>query len=153
VLSKPVCGIVLGGSSLSLSNRVQMRSLAHATAMVTRFPDVPCLGVCFGMQVLAALHGGVVEAMDRGSNGWLPVTELASGRSRPRYCNHHDAVTTLPPGFTASHVDKNGTTMGMVGPLHGRLVVGLQFHPEADDADEVYAFVHARIAGRGRARL
>lgn len=143
-LALPVCCIVLGGSSLSLSTKLQMRTIAHATAMVTRFPHVPCLGVCFGMQVLASLYGGRVAEMPEPSRGWLPVTAL-DGPTETRYCNHGDAVTHLPPEFRATHHDANGVVMGMVSPPWGRHIRGLQFHPEADDAVEVDRFVRAHL--------
>ncbi len=143
-LRLPVCCIVLGGSSLSLSTRVQMRTIAHAAAMVTRFPTVPVLGVCFGMQVLASLYGGVVTEMDKPSRGWLPVSKV-DGATADRYCNHADAVTRLPPEFRATHHDADGVIMGMVGPPHCRIVRGLQFHPEADEAAEVDAFVRSQL--------
>jgi GMP synthase-like glutamine amidotransferase len=150
-LALPVCGIILGGSSLSLSTRVQMRTFAPAVAMVTCFPHVGCLGVCFGMQVLASLHGGSVTELDEPSRGWLPVTD-AEGETTVRYCNHGDAVTRLPPGFTATHFDANGVVMGMVSPPWGRIVRGLQFHPEADDdlPCEIEDFIIRRLIGHSR---
>jgi GMP synthase-like glutamine amidotransferase len=147
-----VAGIVLGGSSLSLSTRLQLETIAHATAMVARFPFANVMGVCFGHQVLASLFGGAVGRLAERSQGWVPVAPNGS-EARLRYCNHADHVTELPPGFRQTHTDSRDLVMGMESTVGGRLILGLQFHPEAELElpGEIDEFV--RIAVSPRARL
>lgn len=75
-----VAGIVLGGSSLSLSTRLQLETISHATAMVSRFPFANVMGVCFGHQVFASLFGGAVGRLAEYSQGWVPVALNGSDR-------------------------------------------------------------------------
>jgi GMP synthase-like glutamine amidotransferase len=142
---------VLGGSSLNLSTRIQMRSIAHATAVVTRFPDAACFGACFGMQLLATLYGGAVTDMPEAVTGWVNVWPV-DGLPAARYCNHGDVIERLPPGFRLTHTNKRGHIMGMES-TYGRQVRGVQYHPEADTflPEELDEFV--RDAVRPRARL
>jgi GMP synthase-like glutamine amidotransferase len=142
---------VLGGSSLNLSTRIQMRSIAHATAVVTRFPEAACFGTCFGMQLLATLYGGNVTDMPEPVTGWVDVWPV-DGLPTPRYCNHGDVIASLPPGFRMTHTNARGHVMGMES-TDGRRVRGVQYHPEADAflPEELDGFV--RDALRPRSRL
>lgn len=146
-----VAGIVLGGSSLSLSTRLQLETISHATAMVSRFPFANVMGVCFGHQVLASLFGGAVRRLDQRSQGWVPVAPNGSP-AQLRYCNHADHVTELPPGFHQTHTDDRGLVMGMESTSGGRLISGLQFHPEAELAlpREIDDFVRTAVSPLGR---
>lgn len=150
LLEEPVAAIVLGGSSISLSTRVQLESIAHATAMVSRFPSAAVMGVCFGHQVLAALFGGAVGPLDQRRQGWMRVTSPKD--SRQRYCNHADHVTELPPGFRQTHTDERGLVMGMESFIGHRVLRGFQYHPEADPdlPLEVEEFVRGVVSPRAR---
>lgn len=141
---------VLGGSSLNLSTRIQMRSIAHATAVVTRFPDAACFGTCFGMQLLATLYGGNVTDMPEPVTGWVDVWPV-DGVPAARYCNHGDVIASLPPGFRMTHTNACGHIMGMES-TDGRRVRGVQYHPEADASlpKELDDFVRDAVGLRGR---
>jgi GMP synthase-like glutamine amidotransferase len=73
-----VAGLIITGSSLSLTQRIELRDVAAALLALTRFGDrVPVLGVCFGCQLLHVLHGGRLTRLDRRMRGPKPV-ELES---------------------------------------------------------------------------
>lgn len=140
----PVRAVVLSGSAHNVSQGVAMADLSHAAAVLMHFPHAPVLGVCFGHQLLAVLCGGRVARMDRAAVGWHPL----AGQQQPRYLNHQDVVTELPPGFRATCADGAGRIMGMAGRAGGRGVVGVQYHPEADPAggaSEVEEFLAAAL--------
>lgn len=119
--------------------------------MVVCFPYADVLGVCFGHQVLAALYGGAVRALDECSQGWMRVTPIHSAVGH-QYCNHADHVTELPPGFRQTHTDDRGLIMEMESTLGGRLITGLQFHPEADMElpPEIEDFVKTAVSPQAR---
>jgi GMP synthase-like glutamine amidotransferase len=92
--------------------------------------DVPILGICFGAQALCLHHGGTVERSSEPEVGWYEIDEHnGSGiGSGPWFEFHFDRCTlpevaelwaTSPAAVQAFCVGKN---------------VGVQFHPEIDDA-------------------
>jgi GMP synthase-like glutamine amidotransferase len=91
---------------------------------------IPYLGICFGAQVLAAALGGVVERAPRAELGWVAIETadpdvVAAG---PWFQWHGDRFT-IPPG--AQELARND--VGVQAFRMGRSV-GVQFHPEIDQA-------------------
>ncbi len=104
---------------------------------------VPVLGICYGMQTMAAQLGGQVASSDKHEYGYAQVR--ARGHSRllrdiedhtsPEgwglldvWMSHGDRVETLPPGFSAICTTDNAPLAGMADESRG--FYGLQFHPE-----------------------
>jgi GMP synthase (glutamine-hydrolysing) len=96
--------------------------------------DIPILGICYGMQLLAVNLGGAVAPAERREYGHASVTvdddaglfaklpaELAV------WMSHGDVVTELPPGFRPIAHSLNSSCAAFVGP--GKRY-GIQFHPE-----------------------
>jgi len=103
---------------------------------------VPVLGICYGMQDMAAQLGGKVlpgthrefgmermtvtapsrllDGISDGSEGGKPSLEVMM--------NHGDSVTELPPGFVRSGVSKDASCAAMTD--EARRFYGVQFHPE-----------------------
>ena len=104
---------------------------------------VPLLGVCYGMQAMAARFGGRVSGSDKKEFGYAEVSldepgELLSGiedRIDPTgrallevWMSHGDKVTELPDGFKTLCTTPSAPIAGMGDDR--RHYYGLQFHPE-----------------------
>ena len=105
--------------------------------------DVSVLGICYGMQAMAAQLGGVVENAQHHEYGYAQVR--ARGHSRllrdiedhtsPEgyglldvWMSHGDRVVQLPTGFKVMASTDNAPIAGMADDERG--YYGLQFHPE-----------------------
>ncbi len=104
---------------------------------------VPVLGICYGMQDMAAQLGGKVESGAHREFGVERMTVLAPSRlfdgiedavddqARPVLevmMNHGDSVTALPPGFTLTGRSREESCAAMADDTRG--YYGIQFHPE-----------------------
>jgi GMP synthase (glutamine-hydrolysing) len=115
---------------------------------------VPVLGICYGMQALAARFGGVVEPALHREYGYAQVAladnnPLLAGLGGEEsalevWMSHGDRVERLPPGFAAIAASKNAPLAGMANVERG--LYGLQFHPEVTHTqhgfDIIQRFVH-----------
>lgn len=94
--------------------------------------DVPILGICYGMQLIAEIFGGKVKYSGEREYGFARVTTrenpLFSGLPRRFnvWMSHGDTVTKVPPGAEVIAATKTSPIAGM--RLHN--IYGLQFHPE-----------------------
>ena len=104
---------------------------------------VPVLGICYGMQTMAAQLGGSVTHSDKHEYGYAQVR--ARGHSRllkdiedhtseegygllDVWMSHGDRVDSLPEGFQVICETANAPYAGMADEVRG--FYGLQFHPE-----------------------
>ena len=96
--------------------------------------DIPILGICYGMQLLAVNLGGAVAPAERREYGQASVTvdddaglfaRLPSELSV--WMSHGDVVTELPTGYRAIAHSLNSSCAAFVGPGSR---YGIQFHPE-----------------------
>ncbi len=120
---------------------------------------VPVLGICYGMQTMAAQLGGDVEASSQREFGYALVAPGAPSRlldglaeTRPDtgkpaihvWMSHGDRVQSLPPGFKAIASTASAPLAGMAD--EARDFYGLQFHPEVTHTDQgqriIERFVH-----------
>jgi GMP synthase (glutamine-hydrolysing) len=98
-------------------------------------PDMPVLGICYGMQLLARLLGGVVSPSDKREYGPAVVT-LKDGAALfdgvPPTLNvwmsHGDTIQQAPPGFAVLAQSHNTPVAAMSSDE--RHIYGVQFHPE-----------------------
>ncbi len=104
---------------------------------------VPVLGICYGMQAMAAQLGGAVTASERREFGHARVHFEAGvelfrdlGESLDVWMSHGDAVTALPPGFQSAAGSANAPIAAMADV--SRRLYGVQFHPEV---------THTRLGG------
>ena len=102
---------------------------------------VPVLGICYGMQLTAALLGGSVERAREREYGRVTVRMTArdgllKGLSEASACwmSHTWQVRQCPPGFHAIAETDNCPVAAMANDA--RRVYGVQFHPEVTHTDE-----------------
>jgi GMP synthase (glutamine-hydrolysing) len=96
---------------------------------------IPVLGICYGMQLLAARLGGRVEGAEVGEFGRSKLTvhehgRLLAGLPAEQSCwmSHRDTVFAPPPGFTALASSSESPVAAFESDEQG--VYGIQFHPE-----------------------
>ena len=109
--------------------------IAHALAA-----RVPVLGVCFGHQIIAQMHGGKVRN-DQTQNkfGAFEVSLTGEGKRDPLFSvlpprffaqyAHKDSATTLPEGATLL---ATGETCRFSALRYGANTYTVQFHPEVE---------------------
>jgi GMP synthase (glutamine-hydrolysing) len=114
---------------------------------------VPLLGICYGMQTMAAQLGGEVEPSAEREFGFAEVSLIAgcrllddlsdSGRVKV-WMSHGDRVASLPAGFAAVASSPNAPLAAMAD--EARHYYGLQFHPEVTHTEYgqtiIERFVH-----------
>ncbi|HQY47540.1 MAG TPA: glutamine-hydrolyzing GMP synthase, partial [Usitatibacteraceae bacterium] len=147
-------GIILSGSHASVTGETP----PAADPYVFR-AGVPVLGICYGMQTMAAQLGGEVENGKVREFGYAEVR--ARGHSRlldgiqdranaeghgllDVWMSHGDKVTKLPPGFAVMASNEACPIAGMFdGARH---FYAVQFHPEVTHTTQGRAiyerFVH-----------
>jgi GMP synthase (glutamine-hydrolysing) len=96
---------------------------------------VPVLGICYGLQLMAAELGGDVVAVNRREYGPARVTitdedGLFRGidREQPVWMSHGDSIVRPPEGFHATAQTDSTPFAGLADPE--RRLYGIQFHPE-----------------------
>ena len=95
---------------------------------------LPVLGICYGMQALAAALGGAVSASDRQEYGLAEIetvqqNPLLAEPVGPVWMSHGDRVEVLPPGWVNLASSANTPIAAMADASMHRF--GLQFHPES----------------------
>ncbi|MES9958341.1 MAG: glutamine-hydrolyzing GMP synthase [Sedimenticola sp.] len=113
---------------------------------------VPVLGICYGMQTMAAQLGGKVESSDKHEYGYAQVRARSHSKllkdiedhTSPEgyglldvWMSHGDRVIELPEGFHIIAETDNAPLAGMADEERG--FYGIQFHPEV---------THTRQGGR-----
>ena len=153
-------GIILSGGPASVAGFETPR----APQIVFEL-GVPVLGICYGMQTMAAQLGGAVENSRVREFGYAEVqaknriallrdiydrADTAGKQTLDVWMSHGDAVTTLPPGFEA--MASNASTPLAAIADEARKFYGIQFHPEVTHTPQgktiIARFVH-EICGAG----
>ncbi|MDR1960843.1 MAG: glutamine-hydrolyzing GMP synthase [Gracilibacteraceae bacterium] len=97
--------------------------------------NIPILGICYGMQLMARQLGGRVEKPEAKEYGRTeveihPAGGMWRGLQGKQVCwmSHGDAVVQLPPGFAAAAASASTPAAAMYD--EGRRLYAVQFHPE-----------------------
>ena len=147
-------GVILSGGPESVYENPDFRAPACVFEL-----GVPVLGICYGMQTMAAQLGGRVERAPEREFGYARVR--ARGHSRlfrdiqdatnehghgllDVWMSHGDHVTALPPGFKLIGSSDNAPIAAMAD--ESRHLYAVQFHPEVTHTHQGQAilarFVH-----------
>jgi GMP synthase (glutamine-hydrolysing) len=131
-------GIILSGGPETVTGDNPPRAPERVFNM-----GVPVLGICYGMQTMAAQLGGEVASSAKHEYGYAQVR--ARGHSKllrdiedhvseegygllDVWMSHGDRVEVLPPGFSVIAETDNAPLAGIAD--ESRAFYGLQFHPE-----------------------
>jgi GMP synthase (glutamine-hydrolysing) len=146
-------GVILSGGPES----VTLSETPRAPQWVFEL-GVPVLGICYGMQTMAAQLGGEVDTSAAKEYGYA---EVRTGESRllndihdrvdesgvghlDVWMSHGDRVSALPPGFQVIASTDHAPLAGIGDDKRG--FYGLQFHPEVTHTrlgqDILRRFVH-----------
>ena len=147
-------GIILSGGPESTT-----AENAPLAAQVVFELGVPVLGICYGMQTMAAQLGGKVENADHHEYGYAQVrarghtallTDIEDHTSDEGYglldvwMSHGDRVIDMPEGFKLMCSTDNAPIAGIADEQ--RHFYGLQFHPEVTHTHQgqriIERFVH-----------
>ncbi|MBU0482057.1 MAG: glutamine-hydrolyzing GMP synthase [Proteobacteria bacterium] len=153
-------GIILSGGPQSVHEEATPRAADLVFSL-----GVPVLGICYGLQTMAAQLGGQVESASHREYGYAQVRARNHSRllrdiedhASPEgyglldvWMSHGDRVNTLPDGFVAICETDNAPLAGMAD--ESRHFYGLQFHPEVTHTKQgqriIERFVH-EICGCG----
>jgi len=132
---------------------------------------VPLLGICRGMQILNVALGGTLHQDLADGDGRQPhrrtlggfdgtdheialdpgsLAAAAAGESTPTvHCHHHQAVDRLGAGLRVTGWAEDGVVEA-IERREGPFSLGVQWHPEADDASTVIGAL-VRAAAREEA--
>jgi putative glutamine amidotransferase len=126
--------------------------------------DLPLLGVCRGMQVMAVAGGGALDQhlpetlghtehlQTPGAFGGHLVTTVEGSvlarvvGERARVASYHHQGVRSHPGYDATAHAPDGTVEGMEDPAR-RFCVAVQWHPEIGEDSGVFAALVAAARG------
>jgi GMP synthase (glutamine-hydrolysing) len=132
-------GVILSGGPESVTGGESAPAAPQAVFEL----GVPVLGICYGMQTMAAQLGGKVENADHHEYGYAQVrahghtrllTDIEDHTSSEGYglldvwMSHGDRVIAMPDGFKLMASTEAAPVAGMADDERG--FYGLQFHPE-----------------------
>ena len=153
-------GIILSGGPASAAEDETPRVPRNVFEL-----GIPVLGICYGMQTMAAQLGGAVANSRVREFGYAEVETAAQtallrdiydridAKGKPVldvWASHGDEVTALPPGFKVA-AGNAATPLAAIAD-EVRKFYGIQFHPEVTHTPQgkaiIQRFVH-EICGTG----
>ncbi|MBS0590191.1 MAG: glutamine-hydrolyzing GMP synthase [Proteobacteria bacterium] len=142
-----------GAKGIILSGGPESTTLAGAPKAPQQVFDVglPILGICYGMQTLAAQLGGTTEAADAREFGHAQVdvigkdalldglSDHAGAKKLDVWMSHGDHVAKVPPGFAITATTERIPVAAMAN--EAKRWYGVQFHPEVTHTKEGQALL------------
>jgi GMP synthase (glutamine-hydrolysing) len=120
--------------------------------------QIPILGLCYGLQLIAHTQGGAVDKAAKREYG-RAMLEMKSGLGAPPllfdgvkhfqvWMSHGDSLTKIPDGFEVIATTENAPYCALQNTQRG--IYGLQFHPEVHhslDGKQILSNFLFKIAG------
>ena len=136
-------GIILSGGPETVTTASTPRASDRIYSL-----DVPVLGICYGMQTMAAELGGAVETADRREFGLARLkaastSGLFEGLDSDEFdvwMSHGDRVIGVPAGFEIIAETDSAPIAAMAD--HRRRLYGVQFHPEVTHTEHGRQILH-----------
>lgn len=131
---KRILGIILSGSDIRLTEKTNLKMYKNNITALIKYPNIPILGICFGMQIMSVVYGSDLSSLATPAVGLIKIhTEksILFSKSTKRcrvYENHYDMVHRAPLGFKTTAIN----SLGYIEAIENvdALRFGVQFHPE-----------------------
>jgi GMP synthase (glutamine-hydrolysing) len=101
--------------------------------------NVPVLGICYGMQLIAHALGGTVWRMGQKEEGPVDVTEIINNTqyTSSQWMNRYDQVVSIPSNFSITGVTHENHIASFTD---NKKWWGVQYHPEHKRHGDVDVF-------------
>jgi len=130
---KPL-GIILSGGPASVTD-------PNAPGLEQKILElnIPVLGICYGMQVIAKTFGGEIVPSDHREYGYaelIPLKDSSLFKGLPLneksqiWMSHGDSLKKIPENFVEIAKTNNAITAGIANEKDR--IYGVQFHPEVE---------------------
>ncbi len=103
--------------------------------------NIPILGLCYGMQLIAKALGGEVQKTDKKEFGRVIANKLKDSpllsdinESTAVWMNHQYEVSKLPEGFVSLQKTTSCNIVAMENPK--KKIYAVQYHPEVEHTDD-----------------
>ena len=126
-------GIILSGSPASIND-----PQAPLISKEIFSENIPILGICYGMQLIAKAFGGTVKKVSKREYGdtAIRITKSCSinpnswhiNSSQSVWMSHGDSLLNLPKQFDSFITSNDNNYIGIAN--ENKKIFGLQFHPE-----------------------
>lgn len=122
-------GIILSGGPMSVYDKNSPKVEIQIFKL-----NIPVLGICYGMQLIAHLLNGKVEGSKEREYGLAKIKTLNSPLFEDLpgeqivWMSHGDRVEILPSGFNSIASSENTSNAAFFHS--GKKIFGVQFHPE-----------------------
>lgn len=160
-----VDGLILAGGA-DYGERPDRDAFEIALGLEAMERDIPLLGVCRGMQLMNLARGGTLiehlpDVLGHEDHRAVPGAfgdhhvRLAPGSlaaqavgavSHPTKSHHHQGVDTIGEGFAVTGWATVDDLVEAIEDPSRRFALGVQWHPEAAEAEEITALVEAARA-------
>jgi len=145
--------VILSGGPMS----VYEDGAPHPDPSIWSSTDVPVLGICYGVQLMAYHLGGNVVPATKREYGPATVSITTEDglfhgieREQPVWMSHGDTIVSPPPGFQTLANSPSSPFAGLADL--DRRMYGIQFHPEVVHTPAGRAILRNFVLDIARAR-